>query len=78
MITFALSKGRIYDQTVPLLKAAGVMARGDPKTSRKLIMATARPDVRLIRARLVVTQAALKVKRAAIRPLFDAFARAVS
>lgn len=48
MITLALSKGRIYDQTVPLLKAAGVMARGDPETSRKLILATARPDVRLI------------------------------
>jgi ATP phosphoribosyltransferase len=48
VITLALSKGRIYDQTVPLLKAAGVMARGDPETSRKLILATARPDVRLI------------------------------
>ncbi len=74
MITLALSKGRIYDQTVPLLKAAGVMARGDPETSRKLILATARPDVRLI----IVNQAALKVKRAAIQPLLDAFARAVS
>jgi ATP phosphoribosyltransferase len=42
VITLALSKGRIYDQTVPLLKAAGVMARGDPETSRKLILATAR------------------------------------
>lgn len=48
MITLALSKGRIYDQTVPLLKAAGVMARGNPETSRKLILATMRPDVRLI------------------------------
>lgn len=48
MITLALSKGRIYDQTVPLLEAVGVAARDDPETSRKLILATARPDVRLI------------------------------
>jgi len=48
VITLALSKGRIYDQTVPLLKAVGVAARDDPETSRKLILATTRPDVRLI------------------------------
>lgn len=48
MITLALSKGRIYDQTVPLLKAVGVTSRDDPETSRKLILATTRADIRLI------------------------------
>ena len=48
MITLALSKGRIYDQTAPLLKAVGVSSRDDPETSRKLILATSRADVRLI------------------------------
>ena len=48
MITIALSKGRIYDETVPLLKAAGIVARGDPESSRKLIIPTNRRDVRLI------------------------------
>ena len=48
MITLALSKGRIFDETVPLLKAAGIVARGDPETSRKLILPTNRRDVRLI------------------------------
>lgn len=48
MITLALSKGRIYAETAPLLKAAGVIARDNPETSRKLILATTRPDVRLV------------------------------
>jgi ATP phosphoribosyltransferase len=48
MITIALSKGRIFDETVPLLAAAGVATRDDPETSRKLILATNRPDVRVI------------------------------
>ncbi len=48
MITIALSKGRIFDETVPLLKAAGIVARGDPETSRKLILPTSQRDVRLI------------------------------
>jgi len=48
VITLALSKGRIYDETVPLLKAAGLIARDNPETSRKLILATTRPDVRLV------------------------------
>jgi len=48
MITIALSKGRIFDETVPLLKAAGIVARGDPDASRKLILPTNRRDVRLI------------------------------
>ena len=48
MITIALSKGRIFDETAPLLKAAGIVARGDPESSRKLILSTNRRDVRLI------------------------------
>src|SRR3954462_6568068 len=48
MITIALSKGRIFDETVPLLAAAGVATREDPETSRKLILTTNRPDVRVI------------------------------
>ena len=48
MITIALSKGRIFDETVPLLKAAGIVARGDPETSRKLILPTNQREVRLI------------------------------
>jgi ATP phosphoribosyltransferase len=48
MITIALSKGRIFDETVPLLAAAGVATREDPETSRKLILTTNRKDVRVI------------------------------
>ena len=40
MITIALSRGRIYDQTAPLLKSAGIVARDDPERSRKLIEVT--------------------------------------
>ena len=48
MITIALSKGRIYDETLPLLNAAGIVARGDPEISRKLILKTNRRDVRVV------------------------------
>ncbi|BBP03670.1 ATP phosphoribosyltransferase [Sulfuriferula plumbiphila] len=48
MITIALSKGRIFQETLPLLEAAGIIPREDPEKSRKLIIATNRPDVRLI------------------------------
>ena len=48
MITLALSKGRIFDETLPLLAAAGIEVLEDPETSRKLILATRRPDVRVI------------------------------
>jgi len=48
MITIALSKGRIFDETVPLLAAAGVATREDPETSRKLILSTNKRDVRVI------------------------------
>jgi ATP phosphoribosyltransferase len=48
MITIALSKGRIFKETTPLLAAAGIQASEDPESSRKLILETNRPDVRLI------------------------------
>ncbi len=48
MITVALSKGRIFDETLPQLRAAGVEPAEDPETSRKLIIATSRKDVRLV------------------------------
>lgn len=48
MITIALSKGRIFEETVPLLAAAGIHAAEDPESSRKLIIGTNREDVRLI------------------------------
>ena len=47
-ITIALSKGRIFEETVPLLAAAGIKPLEDPDTSRKLILPTNRADVRLI------------------------------
>lgn len=47
-ITIALSKGRIFEETRPLLEAAGIRAAEDPETSRKLIIGTNRPDVRII------------------------------
>jgi ATP phosphoribosyltransferase len=50
-ITIALSKGRIFEDTAPFLKAAGIVAQDDPDTSRKLIIATNNPKVRLIMVR---------------------------
>ncbi len=54
-VTLALSKGRIFEETLPLLRAAGVVPRDDPDTSRKLIIATNRADVRLIIVRAADT-----------------------
>lgn len=51
MITLALSKGRIFDDTLPLLKAAGIEVLDDPERSRKLILATNRPDLRVVLVR---------------------------
>ncbi|MDD5240458.1 MAG: ATP phosphoribosyltransferase [Sulfuricella sp.] len=47
-ITIALSKGRIFEETAPLLKAAGIIPLDDPETSRKLILDTNQPEIRLI------------------------------
>ena len=51
MITLALSKGRIFDETLPLLAAAGIEVLEDPEKSRKLILATNQPDVRVVLVR---------------------------
>ncbi|MGV3680305.1 MAG: ATP phosphoribosyltransferase [Acidovorax sp.] len=51
MITLALSKGRIFDETLPLLAAAGIEVLEDPEKSRKLILPTNRPDVRVVLVR---------------------------
>ena len=48
MLTIALSKGRIFDETLPLLAAAGIAPAEDPETSRKLIIGSNRADVRFI------------------------------
>ena len=54
-ITIALSKGRIFEETLPLLAAAGIEPTDDPETSRKLIIGTNRPDVRLVIVRATDT-----------------------
>ena len=51
MITLALSKGRIFDETLPLLAAAGIRMAEDPEKSRKLIIGTSRPDLRVVLVR---------------------------
>ena len=51
MITLALSKGRIFEETLPLLRAAGVEVLDDPERSRKLILATRDPQVRVVLVR---------------------------
>jgi len=48
MITLALSKGRIFDESRPLLAAAGIAPLEDPETSRKLIIDTQDPHLRLV------------------------------
>lgn len=54
-ITLALSKGRIFEETLPLLAAAGITPTDNPDTSRKLILGTNRPDVRLVIVRATDT-----------------------
>ena len=51
MITLALSKGRIFEEALPLLAAAGIEVTEDPEQSRKLILGTSRRDVRLVLVR---------------------------
>ncbi len=48
MLTIALSKGRILDDTLPLLEQAGIVPTENPEKSRKLIIPTTRDDVRLL------------------------------
>ena len=47
-ISIALSKGRIFDETAPLLARVGIRPRSNPESSRKLVIATNRRDLRLI------------------------------
>ena len=51
MITLALSKGRIFDETLPLLAAAGIEVLESPESSRKLILPTNQPDVQVVLVR---------------------------
>jgi ATP phosphoribosyltransferase len=51
MITLALSKGRIFEDSLPLLQAAGIQVLEDPEKSRKLILSTSRADVRVVLVR---------------------------
>ena len=51
MITLALSKGRIFDETLPLLAAAGIEVLEDVEKSRKLIFPTTQPDVQVVLVR---------------------------
>jgi ATP phosphoribosyltransferase len=48
MLTIAVSKGRIYEEALPFLEAAGISPVDDPLTSRKLILATTRTDVQIV------------------------------
>ena len=50
-ITLALSKGRIFDETLPLLKAAGISVLEDPEKSRKLILPTSDPGLQVVLVR---------------------------
>ena len=51
MITLALSKGRIFDDILPLLKNMGIEVLDDPEKSRKLILDTNQPDLRVVLVR---------------------------
>ena len=50
-LTLALSKGRIFDETLLLLKAAGIEVLEDPETSRKLILPTNQAQLRVVLVR---------------------------
>ena len=47
-LILALSKGRIFEDTLPLLAAAGIEVTENPETSRKLILPTNDPGVRVL------------------------------
>jgi len=48
MLTLALSKGRIFEETLPMLERAGITISEDLETSRKLIIPTSHPELRII------------------------------
>ncbi len=64
MITLALSKGRIFTETLPFLAAAGIYPLEDPETSRKLIIGTNNPDLRIV----VVARATSRPTSSTARP----------
>jgi ATP phosphoribosyltransferase len=47
-LILALSKGRIFEDTMPLLQAAGITVTENPETSRKLILPTSDPGIRVL------------------------------
>jgi len=48
MLSIALSKGRIFKETLPLFESAGIVPAEDPETSRKLILPSNRSDVQFL------------------------------
>ena len=51
MLTLALSKGRIFEETLPMLERAGISIAENPDTTRKLIIKTSHPNLQIIIAR---------------------------
>jgi ATP phosphoribosyltransferase len=51
LLTIAISKGRIFNEALPLLAAVGISPDADPDSTRRLILGTDRPDIRIIIAR---------------------------
>ncbi|SUA53788.1 ATP phosphoribosyltransferase [Oligella ureolytica] len=47
-LTLALSKGRIFDDTLPLLAAVGIEVTESPSKSRKLILPTSDPNLQIL------------------------------
>lgn len=48
MLTLVLSKGRIFEETAPVIAKAGIRPLEDPEQSRKLIIPTSNPEVQII------------------------------
>ena len=48
MITIAVSKGRIYDEAIPLLAKLDIIPKDDPKKSRKLILETNQTNIQIL------------------------------
>ncbi len=48
MLTLALSKGRIFEETMPMLERAGISIAENPDTTRKLIIKTSHPNLQII------------------------------
>ena len=48
MLTLALSKGRIFEETMPMLERAGISIAENPESTRKLIIKTSHPNLQII------------------------------